>query len=116
MADRDMAAALSASLHAEEHSISQRITKAEHMFGGDQSTTPKKPEDEKVVRDGFSMPAGDHALIATIQSTAMQAGFHMNKSEVFRAALHVLSTLSAADLQGVYVSLERVRPGRPTVK
>jgi hypothetical protein len=110
-----MATALGASLHAEEDSIAQRIAKAEQVFGGGQKAPPRKPENTKVVRDGFSMPAGDHALIATIQSTAMQAGFHMSKSEVFRAALRVLSTLTAEELQRVYASLERVKPGRPTV-
>lgn len=115
MAERDMAAALSASLHAEEDSIAQRIAKAEHLLGGGQEAPSIKPEHAKVIRDGFSMPAGDHALISTIQSTAMQAGFHMSKSEVFRAALRVLSTLSAEELQQVYTSLERVKPGRPPV-
>jgi hypothetical protein len=85
------------------------------VLGGGQDAPPRKPEHAKVVRDGFSMPARDHALIATIQSTAMQAGFHMSKSEVFRAALRVLSTLTAEELQRVYASLERVKPGRPTV-
>ena len=115
MAERDMAAALGASLHAEENSIAQRIVRAEQMLGGGQDAPLPKPEHTKVVRDGFSMPAADHALIATIQSTAMQAGFHMSKSEVFRAALRVLSELSAEELQQVYASLERVKPGRPTV-
>jgi hypothetical protein len=115
MAERDMAAALGASLQAEEDSIAQRIARAEQMLGGGQDAPPRKPEHTKVVRDGFSMPAADHALIATIQSTAMQAGFHMSKSEVFRAALRVLSELSAEELQRVYASLERVKPGRPTV-
>jgi hypothetical protein len=115
MAERDMAAALSASLHAEEDSIAQRIAKAEHVLGGGPGAPPRKPEREKVVRDGFSMPAADHSLIATIQNMAMQAGFHMSKSEVFRAALRVLSELSAEELQQVYASLERVKPGRPTV-
>ena len=36
MAERDMAAALSASLHAEEDSIAQRIARAEQMLGGGQ--------------------------------------------------------------------------------
>ena len=114
MGERDMAAALNASLHAEEDSISQRIAKAEQVLGSGPDTPLRKPEHAKVVRDGFSMPAGDHALIAAIQKKAMGAGFHMSKSEVFRAALRVLSELSAEDLQRVYASLERVKPGRPT--
>jgi hypothetical protein len=115
MAERDMAVALSASLNSEERSITERIAKAEIILGGNQSLASAKRQREKIIRDGFSMPAGDHALIAAIQRTAMQAGFHMTKSEIFRAALRVLSTLSAEDLQSVYSSLERVKPGRPTV-
>jgi len=115
MAERDMTAALSASLNAEERSITERIAKAELMLAGNQSLASTKRQREKVVRDGFSMPVGDHALIAAIQRTAMQAGFHMTKSEIFRAALRVLSTLSAEELKSVYASLERVKPGRPTV-
>jgi hypothetical protein len=115
MADRDMAAVLSASLHAEERSLAARLATAEQVLSGHQRDTRRKPAHEKVVRDGCSMPARDHALIATIQRTAMHAGFHMSKSEIFRAALRVLSSLSAEELHNVYASLERVKPGRPAV-
>jgi len=48
MAERDMAAALSASLHAEEDSIAQRIAKAEQVLGGGHEAPSRKPEHTKL--------------------------------------------------------------------
>jgi len=65
------------------------------------------------MRDGFTMPAEDYALIAQLQATGVQAGVVVSKSAVLRAGLHALKAMSPADLCQVFAALEKVKPGRP---
>ena len=68
---------------------------------------------EKVMRDGFTMPADDYALIAQLQATGLESGLAVSKSAVLRAGLHALKALSAADLRQVFAVLAKVKLGRP---
>ena len=117
MAPKDLKAALTASLHAEHQAVQERLAKADASFQTQeahtgQAATPS-PAPAKVLRDGFTMPADDYALIAQLQATGVQAGVVVSKSEVLRAGLHALKSLSAADLRQVFAALEKVKPGRP---
>jgi len=46
------------------------------------------------MRDGFTMPADDYALIAQLQATGLEAGLAVSKSAVLRAGLHALKAMS----------------------
>ena len=117
MAPRDMKAALTASLHAEHQAVQARLAKADAYFQTQEAHTGQaaapSPAPEKVMRDGFTMPADDYALIAQLQASGLQAGVAVSKSEVLRAGLHALQALSAADLRQVFAALAKVKPGRP---
>jgi len=118
MVQKDMKAALTASLHAEHQAVQERLAKADAYFQTQEAHTghavTPSPATEKVMRDGFTMPADDYALIAQLQATGLAAGLAVSKSEVLRAGLHALKALSAADLRQVFAALEKVKPGRPT--
>jgi len=75
----------------------------------------KKSGDKvKVVRDSFTMPQNDYALIATLKEKAMTSGgVHLKKSELLRAGLHLLSKLSALQLKKAVADLEKIKTGRP---
>jgi hypothetical protein len=68
---------------------------------------------EKVIRDGFTMPASDYGLIAQVQATSLQAGLSVTKSEVLRAGFHALSQMSLPELKQVLSVLKKVKAGRP---
>ena len=72
---------------------------------------PKKEHKEKVVRDSFTMPQNDYALIATLKERAN--GTHVKKSELLRAGLRLLSKLTAAQLKKSVADLEKIKTGRP---
>jgi hypothetical protein len=117
MAHRDMKAALTASLHAEHQAVQDRLAKADAYFQtqeahAGQANTPS-PAPAKVIRDGYTMPADDYALIAQLQATGLEAGLAVSKSEVLRAGLHALKALSPDELRQVLAALEKVKPGRP---
>ncbi len=97
--------------------MQERLAKADAYFQTQEAHTgpaaTPAPATEKVLRDGFTMPADDYALIAQLQATGLASGLAVSKSAVLRAGLHALKALSAADLRQVFAALEKVKPGRP---
>jgi len=115
MAKQNLKAALGASLRAEQKAVVERFAKADAYFNGREtgsSHSAGAPAREKVIRDGFTMPASDYSLIAQVQATSLQAGRSVTKSEVLRAGLHALSTMSLTELQEVLSRVEKVKVGR----
>jgi hypothetical protein len=73
---------------------------------------PHKPR-PVLVRDSFTMPEGDFALIAKLKATALGAQRAAKKSELLRAGLQVLADMDAESLVLVLDRLETVKTGRP---
>lgn len=68
---------------------------------------------QKMVRDGFTMPEPDFALIGALKARALKAGRETRKSEVLRAGLQVLAALDDAALLAALNRLQPVKTGRP---
>lgn len=68
---------------------------------------------QPLVRDGFTMPAADFALIAVLKSRAMAARREAKKSELLRAGLRALAAMPTASFIQALDQLERVKVGRP---
>ena len=75
-------------------------------------TDSSKPH--RVLRDSFTMPSSDYALIESIKQRCMKFGRGVNKSEVLRAGLQALAAMTEKQLQEIFRALSRVKPGRPT--
>jgi len=69
-----------------------------------------------VVRDSFTMPAADYALIATLKRRCLKLGLAMKKSELLRAGLATLDQLSDDSLRRIAMAVESVKTGRPPGK
>lgn len=67
----------------------------------------------KLVRDGFTMPENDFALITVLKQRAMLAGREAKKSELLRAGLQALAGLNGPSLQAALNALAPLKPGRP---
>jgi hypothetical protein len=67
----------------------------------------------RLVRDGFTMPESDFALIAVLKARALKAQREAKKSELLRAGLQVLATLDERTLVAALGRLEPVKTGRP---
>jgi chromatin remodeling complex protein RSC6 len=76
-------------------------------------TEGKSGDKKKVVRDSFTMPQGDYALLASLKQSCLKTGLHVKKSELLRAGLHALSKLSVAQLKLAVGKLEQIKTGRP---
>ncbi|KRA46220.1 hypothetical protein [Pseudoxanthomonas sp. Root630] len=70
----------------------------------------------RLVRDSFTMPADDFALVAVMKARALQAQRPAKKSELLRAGLHALSSLSPQALAKALDALAPVKAGRPKKK
>jgi hypothetical protein len=76
----------------------------------------EKDKQEKVIRDSFTMPVTDYALIAELKQHWLSAGMEVKKSQLLRAGLHALSRLSKSAQKRILTELEPVKTGRPARK
>lgn len=67
----------------------------------------------KLVRDSFTMPQKDFALIAILKDRALGFKRPTKKSELLRAGLHALAVLNASALRTALASLTPLPTGRP---
>jgi hypothetical protein len=72
-----------------------------------------KPPKAKLVRDSFTMPQSDFALIGALKDRALGFKRPTKKSELLRAGLQALAALDAAALQRALNALAPLKPGRP---
>ena len=124
---------LARSIEEEEKAIDRRFEMADKYFNQDdsgklaESNPPekksfKKVEEgsgkkaryvEKVIRDGFSMPASDQQLIQDIRIKSLKLGVDTNKSEIVRAGLRALMDLPDSKLTTLLKSVPKIKTGRP---
>ncbi|PLZ85923.1 hypothetical protein CEN44_21145 [Fischerella muscicola CCMEE 5323] len=125
-----MKSALTSSLKAEDEAVRNRFEKAESLLEERTQQTSSQPTDElpqakdalqpvrnqKVIRDSFTLPSTDYELIAAIRQRCLKSAVNATKSEVIRAGLHILQSLSDEELVQAIESLEKVKTGRPAGK
>jgi len=74
---------------------------------------PAKAKKPKLVRDSFTMPEGEYALIAALKKRCLAAGVPAKKSEILRAAVANLAKLSDASVVSALRRLDVIKTGRP---
>ena len=67
----------------------------------------------KLVRDGFTMPEADYALLKELKNRLHEVRREAKKSELLRAGLQALALLDAKALAAALDRLEPVKTGRP---
>ncbi len=74
---------------------------------------PVKTKKPKLVRDSFTMPEAEYALIAALKKRCLAAGVPAKKSEILRAAVANLAKLSDASVVTALRRLDVIKTGRP---
>lgn len=77
---------------------------------------PIAADDVKLVRDSFTMPGEDFDLIAQLKARALEFKRPTKKSELLRAGLQQLATLSEPQLRAALAALRPLPTGRPKKK
>lgn len=70
----------------------------------------KKP---KLVRDSFTFPEDEYAILATLKQQVLSAGREVKKGELLRAGLAVLANMSPEVLLQALDGVTKLKPGRP---
>ncbi len=131
---RDRKDLLKDSMEAEDKATQDRFERADIALGHRESGKAEPPEEsrrvgqgagdgaprkkrrppvQKVIRDTFSMPEGDHALIAEIhEQLVREHALVLNKSEILRAGLHALRSMSESQRMKAARSVENLKRGR----
>lgn len=73
---------------------------------------PARPK-EKLVRDSFTMPRSDFALVQQLKDRAMGLRHAAKKSELLRAGLHALARLDTPTLKALLAEMPALKSGRP---
>lgn len=71
---------------------------------------PKKP---KLVRDSFTIPKAEYAVLEALKARALKAGAPAKKSEVLRAGIKALAGLSDAAFLSAMGAVPAIKTGRP---
>lgn len=70
----------------------------------------KKP---KLVRDSFTMPETEYAVLSSVKKQCIKAGFDVKKSELLRVGVALIKSLSQANLKKALAALPPLKVGRP---
>jgi hypothetical protein len=117
-----MAESMRKSLTDETARVEDRFAKAEAFFGDPTPAAHDEPPAHtqslvpKVIRDTFSLPPADYALLEQLRTRALALGQVVNKSEFVRAGLHALIDMSEPDFRLAIAQVEKMKPGRPKPK
>jgi hypothetical protein len=74
-------------------------------------TKAKKP---KLVRDSFTIPKDEYAVIEALKQRAVSLAHPVKKSELLRAGLKLLAGLPDAGLRTALEAVPSIKTGRPT--
>ncbi len=72
-----------------------------------------KPKKAKLVRDSFTMPDTEYALIGTVKKSGLAAGVEIKKSEILRIGVALVAKLDANKLKAAQAALVPLKAGRP---
>lgn len=67
----------------------------------------------KLVRDSFTMPDDEYAVLGLVKKACLKAGVEVKKSELLRAGVALLKQLDLAGLRQVLSGLPQLKTGRP---
>jgi hypothetical protein len=73
----------------------------------------KSDKSQKLVRDSFTMPKGEYAAIEAVKERALALGRQVKKSEILRAGLRALASMSDRSLTTALAAVPTLKTGRP---
>ncbi|WP_304941539.1 MULTISPECIES: hypothetical protein [Undibacterium] len=70
----------------------------------------KKP---KLVRDSFTMPEAEYAVLGDVKKACLAAGVEVKKSQLLRIGLELLKKTEMTQLKAMIAALPALKAGRP---
>lgn len=72
-----------------------------------------KVKREKLIRDSFTIPESEYAVLSTVKKACLNASIEVRKSDLLRIAIGQLSLMSMAKLTSALNGLTKIQTGRP---
>ncbi len=75
----------------------------------------KAPKAKKVkqVRDSFTMPENEYAVLAQVKKSCLKAGVEIKKSDLLRIGVSLIKNLKITELKDILGGLTPLKVGRP---
>ncbi|MDE2430239.1 MAG: hypothetical protein KGM99_16070 [Burkholderiales bacterium] len=73
----------------------------------------EKPKKSKLVRDSFTMPEAEYAVLGHVKKACLKAGIEVKKSQLLRIGLALLKNTDVPNLKKMIAALEPLKAGRP---
>lgn len=86
------------------------------MSQADGKSTPapkEKSRKPKLVRDSFTMPEAEYAVLGALKKACLKAGFEVKKSQLLRVGVALIQNIEIAKLKAVLETLPPLKAGRP---
>jgi hypothetical protein len=78
------------------------------------SAKPDKPRKDKLLRDSFTIPKSEFAVLDALKQRAAKAGRPVKKSEVLRAGVKALAAMADSAFLAALGAVPAIKTGRPT--
>jgi hypothetical protein len=75
-----------------------------------------KPPKTKLVRDSFTIPKAEYAVLDQLKQRAAQLTHGVKKSELLRAGLKALAAMNDADFLAAVKAVPSIKTGRPKAR
>jgi hypothetical protein len=75
--------------------------------------TKEKTKKTKLVRDSFTMPEAEYAVLGDVKKACLKAGIAVKKSELLRVGVALIQQLDTAKLKAELDRLPVLKAGRP---
>ena len=72
-----------------------------------------KPKKVKQVRDSFTMPENEYAVLADVKKACLKAGVEIKKSDLLRIGVSLIKNLKVTDIKQSLATLPPLKVGRP---
>lgn len=89
------------------------VKKAEQIAVKPETEQKEKPKKAKLVRDSFTMPEAEYAVLGDVKKECLKAGIAVKKSELLRVGVALIRQLDTAKLKAILDSLPALKAGRP---
>lgn len=73
----------------------------------------EKPKKPKLVRDSFTMPEAEYAVLGEVKKACLKAGIEVKKSELLRVGVALIRQLDTVKLKEILAGLPALKAGRP---
>ena len=114
MSQKDMKSRLAKSINDETQAVKKKFENADNALEASHSKN-KQPTTtaKKVIRDSFTFPTQDIELLKELKDRSLKCAINATKSEIVRAGLHALSSMSDKELVKILQEVEKIKTGRP---